>query len=187
MRAFHAVVFDDVVQNTTPVYTDAEHNALLGSADKMTFQVIANVLDGGPDLTVTVQHAPDDRTWIQRGGEAEIPGASLSVTDTNSLVRSYDSGGTAGCRVRFRVELSESGIVRVKIIACGRSLMRNLEGAEDAGQGGGCGCGSAESKKLVITRNSMGRLVWKHGPGQSRVERNIHAQLLRTVYFDEDL
>jgi hypothetical protein len=61
MRAFHAVVFDDIVQNSTSVYTDPEHNGLLGSADKVAFQVISNVLSGGPSLYLAVEHSADDR------------------------------------------------------------------------------------------------------------------------------
>lgn len=124
MRAFHAVVFDDIVQNTTPVYTDPEHNGILGSADKMSLQVISNVLSGGPALTVAVEHSADDEIWVPCTVTPELNRVSLSWTDTNNHVVSYDSGGSALCRVRLRVELSGSATVRVKITACGRSHMR---------------------------------------------------------------
>lgn len=126
MRAFYAVVFDDIVQNTTPVYTDPEHNGLLGSADKMSLQVVTNVFSGGPSLTVAVEHSPDDLTWGPRTTTPEINRVALSWTDTNSHVVAYQGAGSAACRVRFRVELSASATVRVKIVACGRSRTPRL-------------------------------------------------------------
>jgi hypothetical protein len=58
--------------------------------------------------------------WTQRSAEAELNWVSLSWTDTNSHVVSYDSAGSVVCRVRFLLRLSDSATVRVKIIACGR-------------------------------------------------------------------
>ncbi len=121
MKAFSEVVFDDIIQGTTPVYTDPAYNGLLGLPDKMAIQAISNVFSGGPALTVAVEHSADERTWQQRSLSPEINRESLSWTEANSHVASYDSAGSVACRVRFRIELSGSAIVRVKVIACGRS------------------------------------------------------------------
>lgn len=124
MRTFFAVVFDDIVQNTTDVYTDAAHNGLLGSADRMSFQVISNVFTGGPSLTVAVQHSADGRTWQPRSSVPEIDRDLLNWTDTNNHVVFYDTAASVGCLVRLRIALGGSATVRVKITACGRSRYR---------------------------------------------------------------
>ena len=124
MRTFFAVVFDDIVQNTTDVYTEAAHNGLLGSADRMSFQVISNVFTGGPSLTVAVQHSADGRTWQPRSSVPEIDRDLLNWTDTNNHVVFYDTAASVGCLVRLRIALGGSATVRVKITACGRSRYR---------------------------------------------------------------
>lgn len=130
MRAFYAVVFDDIVQNSTPYFSDPTHSSLLGRAEKISFQVISNVFTGGPTLTVTVQHSVDGLTWQQRGTTPEIDRETLSWTDANNHVVYYDSAWSVGCLIRLRVVLGGSATVRVKITACGRARLRPMPAGE---------------------------------------------------------
>lgn len=81
MRVFNQLVFDGYVSGTTNVYSDEQHDALLGSVDKLCIAgYTAQVTGTIPTLTVQVEHSYDHIRWVTRNATAEINGLTLSTT-----------------------------------------------------------------------------------------------------------
>jgi len=85
MRIFHQLVFDGYLSGTTSVYTDSQHDALLGLADQLSITgYSAQVTGGGPTLTIQVEGSFDQRRWQNRNATPEVNGVSLSTSgETN--------------------------------------------------------------------------------------------------------
>ncbi len=129
------LIFDDVVQGTSDVYTDPKWNEKLGVADVFTVGAIASQAGGtSPTLTVQVEQGPDERRWENRNTTAEINGVTLSKTAEN--VETANDGDPAGATrlafVRLRIQLGGTDPqARLKIWVTGRGeqIQQNIPAA----------------------------------------------------------
>ena len=111
MKRFTALVFDETIHTTTPVYTSNAHNDVLGSADKLCIQAVVDEVANitSPTLTVAIEHSADGRFWIQKNTPPEIDAASTPTGGTTPLVGSDQGGVPSLCLVRLRLTLGGTG------------------------------------------------------------------------------
>lgn len=123
MQAFHVLVFDDALEDTTSVYIDPKFNADLAAADKLQIMGVATQISGTtPTLTVQVEHSPDNRHFVPKSRTAEIDAASLASPPV--LVSGNDPGTVpSGGFVRLRIALGgTSPKARLRLWVTGRSF-----------------------------------------------------------------
>jgi hypothetical protein len=117
MRTFQALVFDDTLDSSTPLYIDPSFNDELGSMEELVISGVAVALSGtAPTLTVQLEESPNQIHWRNKAGTPEISAAPLSLT-TFTNVKGRDAGAlpTSGF-VRLRVEVGgTSPRVQVKL------------------------------------------------------------------------
>jgi hypothetical protein len=84
MRKQNTLVFNDFVYapSTSPIYTDAEYNDLLGRFDQTSIFAVADSATGSsPTLTIQIMQSPDGRNWLNKNISAELNGG-ISATGT---------------------------------------------------------------------------------------------------------
>lgn len=106
MRTFQALVFDDTLDSSTPLYIDPSFNDELGSMEDLSIFGVAVALSGtSPTLSVQIEESPDQIHWRNKGASPEINAAALSLT-TFTNVQGRDAGALpASGFVRLRVEV----------------------------------------------------------------------------------
>ncbi|HKY37239.1 MAG TPA: hypothetical protein VJN18_14950 [Polyangiaceae bacterium] len=106
MRTFQALVFDDTLDSSTPLYVDPSFNDELGSMEELSIFGVAVALAGtAPTLSVQIEESPDQIHWRNKAGSPEINAAPLSLT-TFTNVQGRDAGSVpASGFVRLRVEV----------------------------------------------------------------------------------
>lgn len=107
MLRMSELVFDDVVEGTTEVYSNAEKNTKLGVPDVWTLFVVASQVTGtGTSLTIVQQTSPNGVDWYDWA--TPVSGQSLTAGSKNVLA----SGGYAAnavTQVRLKISLAGSG------------------------------------------------------------------------------
>ena len=120
MREFCQLLFDDTITGNATAYTDAPFNELLGSADHLTFQLIADDAAGSaPTIKAALQHSSDGQRWADKNTNPEVPRTALGPV-TNVLKGADNSGNSS--LARGRVAITTSGTttsVHAKLYACG--------------------------------------------------------------------
>lgn len=109
MKIFSQCVFEGYISGTANVYSDSQHNMLLGTTDQLSISgYTAQVTGTGtPNLTVQVEQSFDNIRWQNRNTAAEIAAATLS-TSTEQNVQGQDGNPTARPTlpfVRLRIAL----------------------------------------------------------------------------------
>ena len=106
MVVIERLIFDDVIEGTTDVYTDPKLNAELGSPNKFTLVGFASQSSGtSPTLTVQAEvSVGDERYWSNLQGTPEINGTALSTTVRTSFGSTPNIESSTG-RMRFRLAL----------------------------------------------------------------------------------
>jgi len=115
----NAVVFDQFVPDTTPVYTQPETYALLGSADKLFVQLRASQTGGAnPTATVALETCNDASatTW---SAKATVIAATSIPNGAVTYLFGTDAGSTpSGALVRLKITLAgngPSGAIRLSV------------------------------------------------------------------------
>lgn len=93
------LVFDDVVQSTTAVYTDPKWNQPMGVADTFAVMAIASQASSGATLTVTPETSPDGVNWFAMADA--ISAYSLSATDKSLKASDPTINGTRLVRLKI--------------------------------------------------------------------------------------
>jgi len=131
MRVFHSLVFDENVETTGNIYTDASWNSQLGLPDKLTIFALTDTVTGTgtgtnqPQLTVQIEEGPDQVHWQSKLGTAtttaEIFNATLQ-TSANTIAVGRDAGTTPSAGfIRLRIALGgTSPKAHVRIWVTGR-------------------------------------------------------------------
>jgi len=122
MRIQHDLVFDEIVDGTTSVYTDPKWDDVLGYPDKLTLFVVTDGVSGtSPTILVQLEEGPDQRNWMNKGGGPEIPATAISTTAATALA-GYDTGAYPNpAYVRARIQLGgTSPRARVRLWVTGR-------------------------------------------------------------------
>jgi hypothetical protein len=104
MLTFNQCVFDGFVNGTAVIYSDSNHNALLGTADQLSiggYTAQVSIPSGTPNLTVQVEHSFDNIRWTTRNATAEINTATLSTGSTETNVQGFDGSPTARPTLAF--------------------------------------------------------------------------------------
>jgi hypothetical protein len=105
MRTFQALVFDDTLDSSTPLYIDPSFNDELGSMEELSIFGVAVALAGAPTLSVQIEESPNQIHWRNKGASPEINGVTVSTT-TFTNVQGRDAGSVpASGFVRLRVEV----------------------------------------------------------------------------------
>jgi hypothetical protein len=81
MRSFHTLIFDDVVEGTTAVYSPPGFDDTLGAVDALSLCASASQVTGtSPTLTVQVEQSPDERRWSNgRGLRSDLMSQATSA------------------------------------------------------------------------------------------------------------
>jgi hypothetical protein len=117
MRIFNQCVFDSYVGGSYPTYTDPQYDKLLGSAEKLALQAIADQVTGTtPSLTVRLEHSADQRNWMTKNATAELSSGTLTTPGT---VSQFAIGADAG-------SVPGLGFVRLNILMAGTSPAARL-------------------------------------------------------------
>lgn len=105
MLRMSEMVFDDVVQGTTPVYTDPKWNERLAQPDAVALLLVASQSSGtSPTVTVDGETSSDGVNWFAFGSSSIISALALSSTDkTSGESAGYMSNG--GKLVRLKITL----------------------------------------------------------------------------------
>lgn len=123
-RRFVELVFDDFIFGTTPVFTPARFDEVLGSASRLAIHLVADKATGtSPTIAVQAQHTTDGRNVapMSAGGGFEIPATALSTSSTTTLTGFVEY--SAGPLRRVRLQLGLGGTnpgAHVKLYATGR-------------------------------------------------------------------
>lgn len=124
MQTFHILVFDDVIEGTTAVYTDPRFNADLASADKLVIMGVVSqvsVSGGTPTFTAQIEHSADNRNFVNKSGTAEINGVTLSTTALTNVSGNDPGTVPLGAHVRLRLVLGgTTPKARVRLWVTGR-------------------------------------------------------------------
>jgi hypothetical protein len=125
MKVFNQLVFEGYISGTTNVFSDSQHNALLGTVDQLSVSgYTAQVTGTSPTLTVQVEQSFDNIRWQNRNGTAEIAAAALATGATETNVQGQDGNPTARptlCFVRLRIALGgTTPTAQVRLWATGR-------------------------------------------------------------------
>ena len=125
MKIFNQCVFEGYVSGTAAVYSDSQHNALLGTTDQLSIGgYTAQVTGTSPTLTVQVEQSFDNIRWQNRNGTAEIAAAALSTGSTETNVQGQDGSPTARPTLPFvRLKITLGGTsptAQVRLWATGR-------------------------------------------------------------------
>lgn len=130
MRLFNQCVFDSYVSGTAATYSDPQFDQMLGAAEKLVLQVIADQVSATttPTVSVRIEHSADRRSWASKnsGGSAEVNAAVLTVgaTASQSAVGA-DAGLTPGLGFsRLNISMSAGSgtpAARLRIFATGRA------------------------------------------------------------------
>lgn len=113
MRVFHSLVFDENIETTGNIYTDASWNSQLGLPDKLTIFALTDTVTGAnTNLTVQIEEGPDQVHWQSKLGTAtttaEIFTAALAST-ANTIAVGRDAGTTPSAGfIRLRIQLGPS-------------------------------------------------------------------------------
>jgi hypothetical protein len=122
-RRFVELVFNDFIIGTTPTFTAAQFDELLGSANRLAIQVVADKATGtSPTLSLQVHHAADERSFVSVSlvGGFEILPTALSTTAVTILNGVADYSALFR-HVRFRLALGGTNPgAHVKVYATGR-------------------------------------------------------------------
>jgi len=114
MRVFHSLVFDENIEGTASVYTDASWNSQMGLPDKLTIFALTDtvsVTSGTANLTVQIDEGPDQVHWNPKLGStttAEIFTTATLSTAANSLYVGRDAG-TVPSAAFLRLRLALGG------------------------------------------------------------------------------
>jgi hypothetical protein len=122
-RRFCELVWDDFIFGTTSVFTANRFDALLGSANRLAIQVVADKATGtSPTFALQVHHGADGRNFasILAGGSSEIPITALSTTAVTVLNGVADYSSMLR-HVRLRLTLGGTNPgAHIKVYATGR-------------------------------------------------------------------
>src|SRR4051812_44198546 len=126
MRVFHSLVFDENIEATTNIYTDASWNAQLGLPDKLTIFALTDTVSGtSPTLSVQIEEGPDQVHWQSKLGTAtttaEIFSTALSAA-ANTVAVGRDAGAVPSAAfIRLRIALGgTSPKAHVRVWVTGR-------------------------------------------------------------------
>ena len=120
-RRFNALVFDEVINGATTVYTSAALNERLGTYNQLTLFVVADAISGTtPALSCQIEHSADNRTWVQKTfGSPEI----ASFTVSNTMFKDGGDTSSKGSLGFVRINLTTTGttpIIHVKLYVTAR-------------------------------------------------------------------
>ncbi len=121
-RRFCELVYDDFIFGTTAVFTADRFNELLGSANRLAIQVVADKATGtSPTFSLLVFHGADGRNFASiLGAGAEIPATALNLTAVTLLNGAADySSMLRYVRLRLTLGGTNPG-AHVKVYATGR-------------------------------------------------------------------
>jgi hypothetical protein len=109
MKIFSQCVFEGYISGTANVYSESQHNMLLGTTDQLSISgYTAQVTGTNPTLTVQVEQSFDNIRWQNRNtAAAEVAAATLS-TSTETPFQGQDGNPTARPTlpfVRLRIAL----------------------------------------------------------------------------------
>jgi hypothetical protein len=125
MRVFHSLVFDENIESSANIYTDASWNSQFGLPDKLTIFALTDTASGTPTLTVQIEEGPDQVHWASKS----TTGAEISTTiptTANGLLVGRDPGTTPSAGfIRLRIALTGAGAkshVRVWVTGRGEQI-----------------------------------------------------------------
>lgn len=108
MLRMNELIFDDVVEGTTAVYTDAKFYEAMGTPDVFYLAYIATQAGGtSPTLTLTAQMSADGITWGQWG--SVITSAATLTAGQKNVGGSSDYTTNGFRNMRVKIELGGSG------------------------------------------------------------------------------
>ena len=124
MKIFNQCVFEGFISGTANVYSESQHNSLLGTTDQLSISgYTAQVTGTSPTLTVQVEQSFDNVRWQSRNGTAEISLSTLS-TSAETNVQGQDGNPTARPTLPFvRMRIALGGTTpagQVRLWATGR-------------------------------------------------------------------
>lgn len=105
-REFQALVFDDILDSSSPLYISPEFNDDLGAIEELSIFGVAIAISGtSPALSVQIEESPDQIHWRNKRSTPEINAAAISLS-TFTKVRGHDSGTLPSSGfIRLRVEV----------------------------------------------------------------------------------
>ena len=120
MRMFNSHLFSETMEGTTARYSSAEHNGLLGMAEKLVVQYRATKVSGtSPTLTVATEVSNDGIDWLPK--TTIVSAQALTAGQVNSGI--LDTGSAIHAAfVRLKVTLGgTTPAANVDLIVCGRA------------------------------------------------------------------
>lgn len=102
------------------VYTGGGFNSILASADQLSLLALVDEVSGTGSLSATLQHSPDQQTWLDVTGGPHLSGA-IAPSAVTALAGSFlGSSAALGPFVRVKVSITTSTRARVRLVVTGR-------------------------------------------------------------------
>ena len=118
MRLFTQQVLLRQVFNQDTVYTDPQHNALLGSAERLAVQVNGENVSNSPTVTVKLEHSNDGQNFVEK---STLINAQAICASPIVPILGYETGTTATCSyARLKISMAGTGNALLTVIVCGR-------------------------------------------------------------------
>lgn len=121
MRLFNHLALDTAIEDTSPVYSQANLSVLFGSTEKLAVHVVCVCNSGAsPTLRIVEESSEDGVYWYDK---ATLLGTTSLSTEETNLYYLYDAATTLhGGFVRLRFEPGGAS-VRMQLTAylCGRT------------------------------------------------------------------
>jgi hypothetical protein len=94
---------------------------VLASADQLSLMAVVDEVTGsGGSLSATLQHGPDQRSWVDVTGGPHLSGA-IAPSAVTTLAGSFLASSVAlGPFVRVKLSLTTSTRARVRLVVTGR-------------------------------------------------------------------
>jgi hypothetical protein len=124
MRVFHSLVFDENIESSANLYTDASWNSQLGLPDKLTIFALTDTASGTPTLSVAIEEGPDQVHWQGKLSTATTTADIFSTfaTTANQILVGRDAGTVPSAAfIRLRITLTgASAKAHVRLWVTGR-------------------------------------------------------------------
>jgi hypothetical protein len=102
------------------IYTGGGLDSVLASADQLSLMAVVDEVTGSGSLSATLQHGPDQRSWVDVTGGPHLSGA-IAPSAVTTLAGSFLASSVAlGPFVRVKLSLTTSTRARVRLVVTGR-------------------------------------------------------------------
>lgn len=161
MIRHHALVFDDYISGSTPVYTGVPHMRALAGGDQIGLHAVLDNAGAACSVTVAIEHSTDGMNWSQKNTTAEISAVAVSTSSVTSVYGGETFPALQSLEfVRLQITITNGRGVHLKLYASvrdrtkgGFSVCECADGEQPTRRAGAHGAPSPREEVEAILAN----------------------------------